>query len=377
MKYNWQQPDWPEFRYEPGALEDDLFAFAEKTGRLGGLVSGLPADLQTETLVDTLVAEALKTSEIEGEYLSREDVRSSIRNNLGLNQPLQRVGDQRAQGAAELMIAVRDSYAEPLTEATVLAWHRMIMRGTRSVKAGAWRDHREPMQVVSGPPGRRAVHFEAPPSRRVPAEMATFIHWFNDTAPGGNREIKKAAIRAAIAHLYFETIHPFEDGNGRIGRAIAEKALSQTLGRPLLMSLSQAIEANRKAYYAELKSAQRSNEITPWIRYFLGVALAAQASAEAMVTFTIEKARFFGRFGADLNPRQRKVLQRMLAEGPGGFVGGMSPRKYIALTRCSKATATRDLRDLAARGALQVTGGGRSTRYAIDFDADPALIHRR
>lgn len=364
MSYNWQQKDWPAFRYEVGGIGDVLLAFAERTGRAGGLLEGLSPEARTETAIELMVAEAIKTSAIEGEMLSRKDVMSSIRRNLGMDGGAQ-PGDKRAQGAASLMLDVRDSFLESLSEKKLFEWHRMVMAGNRRVRAGEWRRHKEPMQVVSGSIGHQKVHFEAPPSSAVPTEMAQFIKWFNDTAPGGKREIRSAAVRAAIAHLYFESIHPFEDGNGRIGRALSEKALSQGLGRPVLLSLSRAIEAKRKSYYEALQAAQRVSEITPWITWFVNIALEAQIQAEAQIDFTLKKARLFDRFRNELNERQLQVLRRMLEEGPIGFEGGMSAKKYISLTGTSKPTATRDLQDLAEKGILIPLGGGRSTRYEI------------
>ncbi|MGC4099285.1 MAG: DUF4172 domain-containing protein [Nitrospira sp.] len=207
-------------------VEDSLFAFAEKTGRVGGLLKGLTADAQMEASIEMMVVEAIKTSAIERELLSRKDVMSSIRTNLGL-APEAPGGDKRAAGAAALMIDVRSSFAAPLSEEMLLSWHRMMMQGYRHVAAGRWRMHVESMQVVSGPIGHERVHFEAPPSAQIPEEMRRYIQWFNDTAPDGKHEIRKAAVRSAIAHLYFESIHPFEGRNGRIGRALSEKALSQ------------------------------------------------------------------------------------------------------------------------------------------------------
>jgi Fic family protein len=367
MTYNWQQKDWPEFRYDLSGIDDVLLTFAEKTGRVDGLLKGLPADTQAEAAIDMMVAEAVKTSAIEGEYLSREDVMSSIRRNLGLGGHAKSSGDRRAEGAAALMVDVRDSYAVPLSEAKLFEWHRMIMAGSRRVRSGRWRTHAEPMQVVSGPVGKDKVHFEAPPSSRVPVEMKQFIAWFNETGPGGTRELTKPVVRSAVAHLYFESIHPFEDGNGRIGRAISEKALSQGLGRPVLMSLSRAIEAKRKEYYEALKTAQQSNEITPWISWFVDAALEAQMQAEEQIDFTLKKTKIFDRFCDQLNERQLRMLRRMLEEGPKGFEGGMSARKYMSITGASKATATRDLHDLAAQGLLDAFGGGRSARYKLNL----------
>lgn len=368
MKYNWQLNDWPEFKYDLTEVEDILFSFAERIGQISGLLKGLPEDAQTEAIIDMMVSEAIKTSEIEGEYLSRQDVMSSIRRNLGFNQNIDRVKDKKAEGAAELMIDVRDTYAEELSQEKLFSWHKMIMKGSRGVKIGCWRTHKDPMQVVSGPIGKRKVHYEAPPSKLVPVEMKRFIRWFNETCPGGPKEIKKPAIRSAIAHIYFETIHPFEDGNGRIGRAISEKALSQGVGRPILLSLSRTIEENRNTYYDALKVAQRSNEITPWINYFVNVVLDAQKQTEEQIDFTLKKTRFFDHFRGQLNERQLRIVRRMLEEGPSGFEGGMSAKKYIAITHTSKATATRDLKDLVEKGAIIPSGGGgRSTRYQVNL----------
>lgn len=367
MKYNWQQPDWPFFRYDLEAVEDNLLLFLEKTGRIGGLLDAMPDDLQTETVVDMLVSEAIETSLIEGEYLSRPDVMSSIRNNLGLANDVKQVGDLRAKGVAELMVAARNKFAQPLSEKMIFGWHRMLMQGFLRIKTGAWRSHDEPMLVVSGAMGQEKIHFEAPPSNRVPDEMGRFIGWFNDTAPGGKEAIRSAPVRSAVAHLYFESIHPFEDGNGRIGRAIAEKALSQGIGRPVCFSLSQAIDVDRKAYYAALKEGQRSNEITAWLSYFVKTVLLAQENAEAQIGFTLKKTRLFDRIRGEINERQFKVVRRMLEEGPKGFEGGMSAKKYIAIAGTSKPTATRDLQDLVEKQVLVPSGGGRSTRYQLNL----------
>lgn len=366
MLYNWQQPDWPHFRYDLTGIEETLFTLAEKTGRASGLLKGLTADAQLEATIEMMVVEAIKTSAIEGELLSRKDVLSSMRKNLGLETG-HLSGDKRAQGTAALMLAVRNSFAAPLSDETLFEWHRLIMTGHRHVAAGQWRTHTEPMQVVSGAVGHEQVHFEAPPSSHIPSEMAQFIQWFNETAPDGLKEIRKAAVRSALAHLYFESIHPFEDGNGRMGRALSEKVLSQGLGRPALLSLSQAIEAKRNDYYDALKEGQQSNDITSWITWFVNIVLEAQAQAEELIDFTLRKTRLFDRVRDQLNDRQMQILRRMLEEGPDGFEGGMSAKKYMAITGASKATATRDLQELVEKGVFAPTGGGRSTRYQISL----------
>jgi Fic family protein len=365
MTYNWQQRDWLTFRYDLSGAEDALLEFAERTGRASGLLMGLTEDAKAEAAIEMMVAEAIKTLAIEGEFLSRKDVMSSIRKNLGMGKGT--TGDRRAEGAAALMIDVRASFAAPLSEAKLFEWHKMIMAGSRRIKVGAWRRYEEPMQVISGPVGKEKVHFEAPPSSRVPGEMERFIGWFNETAPDGKKEIKKAVVRSAVAHLYFESIHPFEDGNGRIGRALSEKTLSQGIGRPVLLSLSRAIEADGKGYYEALQHGQQSNEITAWVVWFVKTALSAQIQAEEQINFTLKKTRLFDRFTDQLNERQLQIVRRMLEEGPEGFEGGMSAKKYMSITGTTKPTATRDLQDLADKGVLIPFGGGRSTRYRIEL----------
>ena len=369
MVYNWQQRYWPNFTYDLSGLEDAFFLFAEKTGHIGGILKALPEAVQMEAIIEIMVAEAIKTSEIEGEYLSRKDVMSSIRNNLGLNKIKDPVLDKKAAGVSELMIDVRNTFRDTMTMETLFAWHKMLLGESAQIKVGEWRNHPEPMQIVSGAIGKEKIHFEAPPSERVPAEMEKFIRWFNITGPDAEQEIKKTLVRSAIAHLYFESIHPFEDGNGRIGRAIAEKALSQGIGYPVFLSLSRTIEAHEKDYNNALEAAQKTNEITAWIRYFVGTTLEAQRLAADQINFILKKTRFFDRFKNQFNERQLKVISRVLEEGPTGFEGGINAGKYGSLTRVSKATATRDLQDLLEKGAVRLLGpGGRSTRYDVNLE---------
>lgn len=361
MKYNWQQKDWPHFQYETEAVEDLLYDFAKRTGRISGVLDGFSESEQTEAMINLMVSEAIKTSEIEGEYLSRKDVMSSVRRNLGLNPELPASKDIRVEGITDLMLAIRKHFSVPLTEKMLFDWHTMLMKGSKGIEIGQWRSHQEPMQIVSGAIGREIVHFQAPPSSTVPSEMKGFITWFNES----RNVIHKPIIRSAVAHLYFESIHPFEDGNGRIGRAIAEKALSQSIDRPVLFSLSKSIESNKNNYYTALKAAQRSNEITDWINYFVKTVLDAQIDAEKEIEFTLKKTKFFDQHKRDLNERQQKVVRRMLEEGYQGFEGGMNARKYVSIASTSKATATRDLQDLVQKGIFTPIGGGRSTRYKL------------
>jgi len=366
MTYNWQLFDWPKFRYDVKVVEDLLFEYAQREGRTSGLFKGLAEDVKSEVIIDMMVSEAIKTSEIEGEYLSRRDVLSSIKKNLGV-QNIPQVSDLRVQGIAALMADVRGSFLTPLTEGTLFSWHKMVLMGSKGINVGQWRSHTAPMQVVSGSIGREKIHFEAPPSKGVAREMKNFITWFNKTMPQSQSDENKAPIRSAIAHLYFESIHPFEDGNGRIGRAISEKALSQGLGHPVLLSLSKTIEGNKKEYYQHLKDAQKTNEITTWVNYFVSEIVEAQRAAEKQIAFTLKKAQFFDQFKKEFNKRQEKVIGKMLEVGENGFEGGMSAKKYMSICKTSKATATRDLQNLTDKGAFLLTGSGRSTRYQVNF----------
>jgi Fic family protein len=361
MPWNWQRPDWPEFRFDLRGLEADLLRFAQRSGELHGTLQMLPEEARDRAAIDTMIAEAVQSSAIEGEFLDRKDVMSSIRNHLGLNTTPVRIRDRASGGAGQLEVTVRKMWRRPLTAATLFAWHRMLLGGAKNIRVGAWRTDPAPMQVVSGRADHPVVHFEAPPSRLVPREMRKFLAWFN----GAACEIGHAPVRAAVAHLYFESIHPFDDGNGRIGRAVAEKALAQALGRPALLSLSRSIEGAKKAYYRALETAQRSAEITTWIRWFTSLALEAQDNARRDIEFILTKSRFFDRWKAQLGERQQRVVRRMLEAGPGGFEGGMNARKYAALTKVSKATATRDLQSLADMGVFRSLGKGRSVRYEL------------
>ena len=365
MLYNWQLSDWPEFRYKLGNLEEVLLKIAEHSGRLDGILEGLPQELGTETLLELMITEAVKTSAIEGESLNPKEVMSSIRNHLGLNPEPERVDSRLAEGAGELMVSVRRDFKAPLTTESLCSWHQMLLGGSTRLQVGCWRSGGDPMQVVSGRIDRPTVHFEAPPANRISEEMARFIQWFNDTAPGSALAIPQAPVRAALAHLYFESIHPFEDGNGRIGRAIAEKALSQGQNRPVLITLSKAIEKHRNDYYDALQSAQHGNEVTSWVDWFVRMIQAAHQDAENQIRFVLQKFHYFQRYETECNERQLKVIRRMFDAGADGFVGGINARKYSAITGVSKATATRDLQQLAQIDAIIPIGSGRSTRYEL------------
>ncbi|MFM7090359.1 MAG: Fic family protein, partial [Bacteroidota bacterium] len=315
--YNWQHKNWPVFTFDSSSIDNVLMKFMLKAGELKGIISALPEDISTETIIQIMVSEAIKTSEIEGEIINRIDVMSSIRKNLGL--PISKEPkDKNAIGLSQLIIDVRNTYRQPLTESKILEWHKLLMGNNHRINAGQWRKGTEPMQVISGSASNPKVHFEAPPSKNISKEIKRFIEWYNKS------EISSPIIKAAVAHLYFESIHPFEDGNGRIGRAIAEKALSQGFDHPIMFSISKSIEENRSAYYIALQNAQQKLDLTKWIQWFASIIIFAQDDAEKTIQFTVKKVKFFDKCDKDFNERQRKVINRILEEGFNGFKGGMN-----------------------------------------------------
>lgn len=366
MRWNWQQADWPKFRWDAARLKKAEERFLVGSGVFAGTVRHLGEAEREELIVEAMSREALKSAEIEGEMLDRASVQSSIRRQLGLASDRRRVKPGE-QGIAELMVDLYRTYAGPLTEEALLRWQGMVVKGRTDLREpGRYRTDEEAMQVVSGPVHAPKVHFEAPPSTRVPKEMARFVKWFNRTRPEGAEPLP-AVTRAGIAHLYFECIHPFEDGNGRVGRAIAEKALAQSAGRPTLTALAATMQVRRKEYYLALEAANKSNEVTGWLCWFAGIALEAQERTEAGVQFLIDKARLLERLRGQLNARQEKALLRMLREGPEGFAGGLSAGNYATITGASAATATRDLADLVEKQALVRRGDLRYARYELSI----------
>ena len=364
MKWNWQRADWPRFRYRAEALAALESRFLRQFGELCGAIRHLTEGDRQVLAVELISEEGVRTAAIEGETLNRESLQSSIRRQFGLQTGHRRV-PAAEQGMAEMMVNVYRTFDEPLTHAMLNAWHGDLVQGRRDLAVvGGYRKGDEPMRVVSGDVGEPVVNFEAPPSSRVKAEMNTFITWFKETSPDGKAPLSPLA-RAGMAHLHFVSIHPFEDGNGRIGRAIAEKALAQSLGQPTLIALAYTIERSRKAYYAALAEANQDNEITAWLTYFAQTALDAGRRTLSRIEFLIAKTKFYDRFRGTLNARQEKVLARLFDAGPDGFVGGLSAEKYIAITRTSRATATRDLADLVARDAVAKVGQLKGTRYSL------------
>ena len=364
--YNWQFEKWAEFIYNEEIINDNSLKLSELTGEIFGIFKTFSSVKQQNEIIDIMISEAIKTSAIEGEMLSREDVRSSFLKKLGLTTNIKNIKDKRAENIALLILQVRNNFREKLTEKQIKQWHGMLFSNSKYINAGVYRTAEEPMQIVSGIMGKEKVHFEAPPSTRIPQEMKNFVKWYNGFKTQGN--IRKIIVKTAITHIYFESIHPFEDGNGRIGRVLIEKCLSESFGRQIIMSISQTIEKNRNRYYDELKRAQSTLEIDGWLQYFSQLLIDAQQNALEILDFSIKKTHFFDKYRSTFNTRQTKAINKMLDAGKDGFEGGMTAKKYVSITKTTKATATRDLQELVENNILQQNLAGRSTNYILNME---------
>ena len=368
MIWNWQQKEWPEFGYDDGSLKPLEERFLRESGQLLGAYSHFNQADKMELIVDLISDEALKSSAIEGELLNRDSLQSSIRRNFGLATDHRRI-PAAEHGIAAMMTSLYRTFAEPLGHETLFAWHGELMSGRTDLHdVGCYRRGEEPMQVVSGSIHRPRIHFEAPPSAAVPEEMERFVRWFNDTSASGSKPLP-ALLRAGLTHLYFVTIHPFEDGNGRIARALAGKVLAQSLGQPALIALSQVIESHKKENYRQLELNNKQMQVSSWLRYFAETVLTANHYTQSMIAFLLAKTRLYDALAGKLNARQEKVLERMFREGIDGFKGGLSAENYISITGTSRATATRDLNQLLEMGALTRTGNLKGTRYWLNLSA--------
>jgi Fic family protein len=364
MTYIHERKDWPHFKWSIEAIGDQLAAVRHRQGRLIGRMEALGFDLQAEAVLQTLTEDVVKSSEIEGEKLDKEHVRSSIARRLGMDVGALAPVDRNVEGVVEMMLDATQNYAKPLTEDRLFDWHAALFPTGRSgmlrIVVGAWRNASSgPMQVVSGAFGRERLHFQAPDASRLYDETVAFLSWFE-----GEKNIDPV-LKAAVAHLWFVTIHPFEDGNGRIARAIADMALARSETSPQrFYSMSAQIRLERKDYYAILERTQKGDlDITEWIVWFLGCLDRAFSGAEQILAAVLRKAHFW-RDGADLpvSDRQRAMINRLL----DGFDGKLTSSKWAKLTKVSPDTALRDINDLLARGILvKGEGGGRSTGYAL------------
>jgi Fic family protein len=367
MAYIWQSEQWPALHWNDQALARLLAHVSREQGRLLGKMEGLGFDLRSEAHLRTLTEDVVKSSEIEGENLPPDQVRSSIARRLGMDVAGLVAAERDVEGVVEMMLDATTHRAQPLTAERLFGWHAALFpigrSGMRKIVVGAWRDDSKgPMQVVSGPIGREKVHYEAPPAQRVPAEMQKFLAWFEK--PGDTDPL----LIAGLAHLWFVTIHPFDDGNGRIARAVADMALARAekIGQRFY-STSGQICAERSEYYNILERTQKAGlDVTRWQTWFLECLLRAIDGAQGTLSAVLAKGKFWERFAKQpLNERQINVLNRLL----DGFEGKLTSSKWAKLVNCSQDTAHRDIIDLVERGALRKDpGGGRSTSYSLVND---------
>src|SRR6266851_724908 len=356
--------DWPRFQWNRQRLAELLAEVRHRQGRLIGHMEALGFSLRQEAVLQTLTADVLKSSELEGEKLDDEQVRSSIARRLVMDIGALKSADRHIEGIVEMMLDATRQYEQPLTEERLFAWHASLFPTGRSgmtkIRVGAWRnDSTGPMQVVSGLSGKERVHFQAPPAQQLDSEMTVFLRWFNanaDTDP---------VLKAGMAHLWFVTIHPFDDGNGRLARAVADMALARSEKSPQrFYSMSAQIQEERAAYYDILEETQKGTvDITPWMEWFLGCLCRAIDGAQTTLSAVLAKARFWEAIaGVAINGRQRLVLNRLL----DGFEGKLTTSKYAKLAKCSQDTALRDILSLVDHGILvRNPGGGRSTSYDL------------
>ena len=362
--YIHEQQDWPHFHWNISALAESLPTVRYRQGVLSGHMEALGFRLRQEAVLQTLTSDVLKSSEIEGEQLDMMQVRSSIARRLGMDIGALKPADRNVEGVVEMMLDATRNYQQPLTAERLFAWHASLFpkghRGMSKIPIGQWRDDSSgPMQVVSGPIGRETVHFEAPAASRLDEEMCAFFDWFNIDV------VKDAVLKAALAHLWFVTIHPFDDGNGRIARAIGDMALARSEhSSQRFYSMSSQIRQERAAYYEILEETQKGGlDVTPWMEWFLGCLGRAIEGAQTTLGAVLDKARFWESLtGISINDRQRLVLNRLV----DGFEGNLTNSKYAKLAKCSPDTALRDIQHLLQQGVLvRNPQGGRSTSYVL------------
>ena len=360
-----ERESWPKLHWDDAALAGTLAHVRYRQGLLLGRMQSLGFDMRSEASLTSLTDEVVSTSAIEGERLDRDDVRSSVARRLGMDAATRQQAGRDVEGVVEMTLDATQRAELPLTRERLFAWHSALFptgrSGMRKITVGALRSPAAgPMQVLSGPVGSERIHFEAPTAERLDAEMTLFLDWFNSTSS------IDPVLKAGVAHFWFVTIHPFEDGNGRIARAIADLSLARADGTPeRFYSMSAQIEAERKEYYLVLESVQRGSlDITAWLSWFLGCLDRALSGAEDALATVLRKAGFWDRFASHpLNERQRQVLNRLL----DGFEGKLTSSKYAKLAKCSSDTALRDIKELIEFGILdRAPGGGRSTSYRLN-----------
>jgi Fic family protein len=372
-QYIWQRTSWPEFRWDNATLLKQIGICRFQQGSLLTQMKELGFDVRQQARAEVLIEEALKTSEIEGERLDPKAVRSSVAQRLGLpTAGMVSTTNQQADGVVQILLDATQNFKQVLSPERLFGWHAALFTagysGLHKIQVACWRDDRNgPMTVVSGPVGKEKIHYQAPPAERLINEMNRFFCWWDES-----REKMDGLLRAAMAHLWFVALHPFEDGNGRIARALTEMALAQDENLPTrYYSLSSQIMAEREEYYRILERTNNGDsDITNWMKWFLDCMSRAILSSNKLLSNVMLKARFWKHYArTNIKERQSKVLNRLLDAGPGGFEGGLTNRKYAGMTHVSRATAQRELSDLVQKGILRPNpGGGRSTSYDLCWD---------
>lgn len=365
--YIWQQSDWPHWRYDVQRLVSLLAQVHHAQGHLLGRMSDMGLALRDRATLQVLTEDVLKTSEIEGDRLNPDAVRSSIARRLGVDVGALAPSDRHVDGVVDMVLDATGNFNQPLTAKRLFGWHAALFptgySGLAEISTGEWRDDASgPMQVVSGPVGRQRVHYVAPPAHLLEAEMSDFLLWFN------LHQEPDPVVKAGLAHLWFVTIHPFDDGNGRIARAVGDMALARAeQSAQRFYSLSAQIQRERKDYYDMLERTQKGTlDVTDWLEWFLGCLLRAMQGAEAMLSAVLTKACFWQRWaGTPLNERQVKLINRLLDD----FEGKLTSSKWAAIAKCSPDTALRDITELIASGVLMKSdAGGRSTSYELKHE---------
>jgi len=373
VKYVWQYENWPHLSWKSESLLPLIGKARLAQGKLLTQVAHLGFKLEREARFDILTEETVKTSAIEGERLNRESVRSSVARHLGLPTAGLPPVNRSVDGLVEVLLEATQNYDKPLTAAQLKRWQAALFptgfSGLRRIRVGKWRASSQPMQVVSGAVGRERIHYEAPPGERVEKEMERFLSWWK--ARLGRED---GLLRSGLAHFYFVTIHPFEDGNGRIARALTDMALAQDEKLATrYYSLSSKIMEERDDYYDVLESCQKGNgDVTEWLSWYLGCHARAVEGAQKLIADVLAKAEFWQRKAqVDINERQRKIANRLLDAGKGGFQGGLTTRKYASMAKVSRVTAYREISDLLEKNLLrQNPAKGRSTSYDLNWPAD-------
>lgn len=357
--WNWQHPEWPNFTWDAGLLDKAEQLFAKEQAIQVGIQRYMPPTESNDILIQLLSSEATDSSAIEGELLNRYSIQNSLQRQLGIKT--QKITANNYEVAiAELMSSVYLTIEQPISQELLCRWHQLLTSHRRDIESkGTYRTHPEDIVIGSGPDFDRKIHFVAPPSKNVEKEMKSFIAWYNGST-------QPPITKAALAHLWFESIHPFEDGNGRIGRAISEKALSGDVKNPQFIMLANTLLKRRKEYYAELGSASKQLTIQQWMLWFASVCIEAQRNTLSHIDFIIQKSRLMTKAEGQLNTRQEKVVLRLFKAGPEGFKGGLSADNYKKITGASTPTTTRDLRDLVEKNILFKEGERKATRYYLN-----------